>query len=134
MLEGQSTLYSTSKCLIFWKKIALSAQHQLCNNWLKMFLSNILLFRKGNYGRVRLSLYCEAFQNIQRQKIFVHVDGVLSWRRALDNPERPWKLWWLNYKILHKLCCRGFWLFAQPWHHLQRPKTWEFVTRWNWLC
>ena len=41
--------------------------------------------RKGNNGGIRLPLHCETLQNLQRQKIFVHADGVLPGWWAMDN-------------------------------------------------
>ena len=41
--------------------------------------------RKGNNGGIRLPLHCETLQNLQRQKIFVHADGVVPGWWAMDN-------------------------------------------------
>jgi hypothetical protein len=40
----------------------------------------------GNYGGVRLTVHCEAVQDLQGQEVLVHAHGVLPGGRALDHP------------------------------------------------
>ena len=119
--------------------------------------------RKGNNGGIGLPLHCETLQNLQRQKIFVHADGVVPGWWAMDNLkvskvgvviekyacikqmtkiDFSWiffsfqgsrKFWWWYNKILYWLCGRGIWLFTQQRNYLQGFETRKFVIGCNGL-
>ena len=52
----------------------------------------------------------------------------------MDDFERSWELWWLNYQVLHGLCHRSFWLLALQRHHLSWFEARKFVARCRRIC